>query len=396
MKLPIIFANLLMMLALNANLSAGPIALKDAYKDDFLIGAAINYAQIFEQDQRGAAIVKQQFNSITPENILKWQHVHPLPGQYDFAPADRYVQFGESNKMFIVGHTLVWHSQTPQWVFEDASGAPLTRVALLDRMREHIHTVVGRYRGRIGGWDVVNEAVEANGKLRQSPWMKIIGEDYLVKAYQFAHEADPQAELYYNDYGLENPTKRAGALALVKKLQAAGVNISAVGLQGHYRLNATTPTIQEVDETIAAFGKLGVKVQITELDLDVLPSAWASLSADISLRKKSDARNNPYANGLPATVQTELATRYAGLFAVFLKHRDTLKRVTFWGVTDGDSWLNDWPVHGRTSYPLLFDREGKPKPAFDRIVSLSRKSTRATTSIMADSIAASAKSIPAK
>jgi endo-1,4-beta-xylanase len=204
--------------------------------------------------------------------------------------------------------------------------------------------------------------------LRQTPWLKIIGEDYLVKAYQFAHEADPQAELYYNDYGLENPTKRAGAVALVEKLQTAGVKVSAVGVQGHYQLNPTSPTTQEVDDTITAFARLGVKVSITELDVDVLPSAWASLSADVSLREKSEARLNPYTNGLPAEVQAQLAARYAQLFAVFLKHPGTVPRVTFWGVTDADSWLNDWPVVGRTSYPLLFDRSGRPKPAFAAII----------------------------
>jgi endo-1,4-beta-xylanase len=343
-------------------------ALKDVFKDDFLVGAAINRDQIFGEDARGGPILKAQFNSITPENILKWQHIHPLPGQYDFKAPDRYVQFGESNGMFIVGHTLVWHSQTPEWVFQDEQGKPLKREALLARMRDHISTVMGRYKGRIKGWDVVNEAVAENGRLRQTPWLKIIGEDYLVKAYEFAHAADPQAELYYNDYGLENPAKRAGAVALVKKLQAAGVKISAVGIQGHYQLNPTSPTTQEVDDTITAFAKLGVKVSITELDVDVLPSAWASLSADVSRRGKSEARFNPYMNGLPAEVQAQLAARYAELFTVFLKHRDDLERVTFWGVTDADSWLNDWPVAGRRSYPLLFDQDGKVKLAFDAVI----------------------------
>ena len=343
-------------------------SLKGVFKDDFLVGAAINRDQIFGEDARGDTIIKAQFNSITPENILKWQHVHPQPGEYVFEAPDRYVHFGESNGMFIVGHTLVWHSQTPEWVFQDVRGRPLKRDALLARMREHIFTVMGRYKGRIKGWDVVNEAVAENGRLRQTPWLKIIGEDYLVKAYQFAHEADPQAELYYNDYGLENPAKRAGAVALVKKLQAAGVKISAVGIQGHYQLDSTSPTVQEVDDTITAFARLGVKANITELDVDVLPSAWAALSADVSLREKSEARLNPYTNGLPAEVQAQLAARYAELFAVFLKHSDDLERVTFWGVTDADSWLNDWPVAGRTSYPLLFDQSGKVKLAFDAVV----------------------------
>jgi len=363
----------LVLTLLVANITGGAAeTLKDVFKDDFLVGAAINRDQIFGEDARGDAIIRAQFNSISPENILKWQHVHPLPGEYAFEAPDRYVQFGESNGMFVVGHTLVWHSQTPEWVFQDEKGRPLKRDALLARMRDHISTVMGRYKGRIKGWDVVNEAVAENGRLRQTPWLKIIGEDYLVKAYQFAHTADPQAELYYNDYGLENPTKRAGAVALVKKLQAAGVKISAVGIQGHYQLDPTSPTVQEVDDTITAFARLGVKVSITELDVDVLPSAWASLSADVSRREKSEARLNPYTKGLPSEVQMQLAARYAELFTVFLKHRDDLERVTFWGVTDADSWLNDWPVAGRRSYPLLFDLEGKSKLAFDAVVKIKK------------------------
>src|SRR5215211_6212738 len=208
-------------------------SLKDVFKNDFMIGAALNRNQIFEKDTRGAEIVRTHFNSITPENILKWALVHPQPDKYDFAASDRFVEFGEKHKMFIVGHTLVWHNQTPRWVFEDAHGKPVDRETLLSRLREHIFKVVGRYKGRIKGWDVVNKAINQDGTIRQSPWFKIIGEDYLVKAFQFAHEADPNAELYYNDYDLELPAKRAGGVKLIKKLLAAGVKVSGVGLQNH-------------------------------------------------------------------------------------------------------------------------------------------------------------------
>jgi len=347
-------------------------SLKDAYKNDFLIGAALNPSQFCNSNVVEAALVQRQFNSISPENILKWEKVHSASGQFDFTLPDCYVAFGETNHMFIIGHTLVWHSQTPAWVFQDEKGKSVTRDVLLARMREHIFTVVGRYRGRIKGWDVVNEAVAENGSLRKTPWMNAIGEDYLIKAYQFAHEADPQAQLYYNDYGLENAKKRVGALKLVKKLQGAGVKIAGVGLQGHYQLSATSPSRREVDETISDFARLGVKVMFTELDVDVLPSAWAALSADVSLREKADPKLDPYAHGLPAEVQQQLAARYAELFAVFLKHRQDIERVTFWGVTDGDSWLNDWPIVGRTSYPLLFDRKMEPKPAFSAVVAMAK------------------------
>jgi endo-1,4-beta-xylanase len=276
------------------------------------------------------------------------------------------VAFGEKHKMFIVGHCLVWHSQTPRWVFQDDKGEPLTREALLERMHDHIRTVVGRYKGRIGGWDVVNEALNEDGSMRQSQWYKTIGDDFILKAFQFAHEADPQAELYYNDYNLEKEPKRKGAVELIKKLKATGEAVTAVGLQGHDNLDS--PTVQQQDDTIQAFKALGVKVAITELDVDVLPRANRQNTADISAVAAGGAGLNPYTSELPDEVQQQLAKRYAELFGVFVKYRDTVSRVTFWGVTDGDSWLNNFPVRARTNYPLLFDRQGKPKPAFDAVI----------------------------
>ena len=345
--------------------------LKAVYKNDFLIGAALNESEFTGENSNAVAIIKAQFNAISPENVLKWESVHPQPGQFDFSLADRYVEFGVENKMFIVGHNLIWHSQTPRWVFRDDKGNPVDRDTLLARMREHILTVVGRYKGKIGGWDVVNEALNEDGTLRESPWKKIIGDDYLLKAYQFAHEADPNAQLYYNDYSLENLQKRNGAIALIKKLQSQGVKISGVGLQGHYKMD--WPTTNQVDETIFAFSKLGVKVMITELDLDVLPTATRSQGAEVSMNFAARAELNPYTNGLPVSVQRQVTQRYADLFSVFVKHHSEISRVTFWGVTDADSWLNDWPVRGRTSYPLLFGRDYEPTSTFDAVIGIAHR-----------------------
>jgi endo-1,4-beta-xylanase len=237
-------------------------------------------------------------------------------------------------------------------------------------MQTHIRTVMGRYKGRVKGWDVVNEAIAEDGSLRQSPWMNRIGEEYLVTAYRLAQDADPAAELYYNDYGLENPAKRKGAIELVRKLKQAGIRLAGIGLQGHYSLDR--PSIEQVEATISDFAALGLKVHITELDVDVLPRAVRQPGADVALRAEADPKLNPYTTGLPDDVQKALAERYAALFRVFLKHKDVIERVTFWGVTDRDSWLNNWPVRGRTNYPLLFEREGRPKPAFDAVVKLTR------------------------
>jgi endo-1,4-beta-xylanase len=347
-----------------------PATLKDAFHDGFFIGAAINTDQITGKDVRGDALIIQQFNSISPENVMKWEVIHPRPDGYDFALADKYVELGLKNHMFIVGHNLCWHSQTPAWVFKDEKGNPLTRDALLQRLHDHIQTVVGRYKGKIDSWDVVNEALNEDGTLRQSQWMKIIGEDYIVKAFQFAHEADPHAQLNYNDYNLETPAKRKGAIALVKKLQEAGVPIAVVGDQAHLHLDGATAADEEA--TITDLAAAGVKVAITELDIDVLPSAWGR-TADVGLKVKDDAKLNPYPNGLPEDVQQALTKRYADLFAGYWKHRDVVKRVTLWGVSDAQSWLNNWPVRGRTSYPLLFDRNGQPKPAFAAVLKTAAK-----------------------
>lgn len=350
-------------------------SLKDAYKSCFLVGAALNPGEFTETDARDAEIVKAQFNTISPENVLKWESVHPELDRYNFDLPDKYVAFGEKNHMFIVGHTLVWHNQTPMWVFEDAEGKPLGRDALLKRLHDHIATVVGRYKGRVNGWDVVNEALNDDGTLRQTPWLKIIGEDFIAKAFEFAHEADPQAQLQYNDYSLENEAKRKGALELMSKLKAQGVPITGIGLQGHYKID--WPSADQVDVTIAAFAKLGLKVMITELDIDALPPATQHRAADVTLKAELQPKLNPYANGLPDSVQEQLAKRYADLFGVFLKHRGEVIRVTFWGVTDASSWLNNWPVRGRTSYPLLFDRDGRPKPAFDAVIKVEREASAA-------------------
>ena len=350
--------------------TADSATLKNTFKDAFYVGVAVNASQITGTDSQGDALIVQQFNSITPENVMKWQVIHPRPDAYDFSLADKYVEFGQQHHMFIVGHTLCWHSQTPGWVFKDDKGNPLTREALLQRLHEHIQTVVGRYKGRVQSWDVVNEALNEDGTMRQSQWYKIIGDDYVVKAFQWAHEADPAAQLNYNDYNMENPAKRKGAIELVKKLKAAGVPVAVVGSQAHLHLSEGTAADEEaaIEELSAA----GVKVAITELDIDVLPSAWGH-TADVGVKVEQKPDMNPYPNGLPENVQQKLTKRYADLFAVFWKHRDAVNRVTFWGTTDKTSWLNNWPVRGRTSYPLLFDREGTPKPALYAVLKVAQK-----------------------
>lgn len=343
-------------------------SLKEVFKDDFYIGVALSLDQIFGKEPEAIAVVEKHFNSITPENILKWEEVHPEPNWYNFEPVDRYVDFGEQHNMFIVGHTLVWFYQTPEWVFQDKNGKPLDRDVLLERMKDHIDTVVGRYKGRIHGWDVVNEAIAEDGGFRKNKWLEIIGEDYLEKAYEYARAADPDAELYYNEYDFEKPAKREGVIRLIRDLQSKGIRIDGVGIQGHWFLDY--PSLGEIEEQIVALSQLGVKLMVTELDVSVLPFYPVDAPArDLSsFDPETQKKYNPYVTGLPDSVQKALADRYAELFSLFYKHRDKFSRITFWAVHDGQSWRSYLPIRGRVDYPMLFDRECKPKPALEAVV----------------------------
>ena len=358
---------LVVLLAIGVVTAAPLPPLKSVTPPGVRIGVAVNQAQSDGRDQAALAIVTAQFNSISPENLLKWEVVHPEPDRYDFGPADRYVEFGRQAGMFVVGHVLLWHEQTPPWVFAGKAGGRVDRDTLLPRLREHILTVIGRYRGRIGGWDVVNEALDEDGSLRKTPWLEAVGEDYLVKAFEFAREADPGAELYYNDYNLWKPAKRAGAIRIVNELRARGLRVDGIGEQAHWGI--ADPPIAEVDTAIGELSAgTGVKVMLTELDIDVLPRDPDMWGADLSKKAKIRAATNIYPNGLPDDQQRRLARRYADIFGLVVKHRDKVRRVTFWGVTDAQSWLHDFPIPGRVNYPLLWDHQGRPKPALGAVV----------------------------
>ncbi|MDZ7261063.1 MAG: endo-1,4-beta-xylanase [candidate division KSB1 bacterium] len=346
--------------------------LKDVFKNDFYIGVALSLDQISGKDPKAMAIVEKHFNSISPENILKWEEVHPEPNRYNFEPADRYVAFGEKHNMHIIGHTLVWFYQTPDWVFQDQSGKPLSREALLSRMKDHIFTVMGRYKGRIHGWDVVNEAIMADGQFRKCPWLDLIGEDYVLKAFEYARQADPEAELYYNDYDTEKPSKCEGVIRLLQNLRSKGVRIDGLGIQGHWFLDY--PPIEEIEKSILALSRLGIKLMVTELDVSVLPFYPVDAKpVDLSsFSPEMQKKHNPYPEGLPDSVQQDLARRYAELFSLFRKHRDKLSRVTFWAVHDSQSWRSYLPIRGRTDYPMLFDRHCEPKPALEAVIKIGK------------------------
>lgn len=342
-------------------------SLRKAAAGKFMMGVAMDEAQIVGTDRVGDALIEQQFNSISPENCLKWEAVHPERDRYDFAVPDKYVQFGVDHHMYVIGHALMWHNQVPAWVFEGPDGKPATRDQLLKTMKDHIRTVVGRYKGRINGWDVVNEAINEKGELRtDKPWYSILGKEGIFAAFEAAHEADPDAALHYNEYDLTNPAKRAGVLKLVKEIRARGLKLDAVGLQEHYSIDY--PSVAEIDEEIRTFTLAGFHVMITELDLSMLPRPAEFFGSNIKKTIERTPELDPYANGLPLDKQELLAKRYADIFSVYCKYAGSIRRVTFWGLTDNGSWLNSFPVKGRTDFPMLFDRSYQPKLAFHSVV----------------------------
>jgi endo-1,4-beta-xylanase len=342
------------------------MGLKEALKDKFLIGVAMNTAQITGRDSVSDNLIVKHFNSIVAENCMKNEVVQPIEGKFDFSLADKFVEFGEKHHMFIIGHTLVWHSQAARWFFVDQKGSPVSREVLIERMKNHIMTVVKRYKGRVKGWDVVNEAINDDGTMRETPFYKIIGKEYIKLAFQFAHEADPKAELYYNDYSMAKVSKREAVVKMINELQKEGVNVAAIGMQGHFTMDF--PTVEDEEKSIEAFAELGTKVMITEMDMGVLPLPDKKMGAEISRNFHYDSAMNPYAKSLPDSVATAQHDRFAAFFKMFIKHKAQISRVTLWGITDKYSWRNNWPIMGRTDYPLLFDRNFTAKPIVETII----------------------------
>jgi len=339
------------------------ISLKNEFKDNFLIGTAINESQIEEQDSLVTVLISKEFNSITAENIMKSMFIHPYKDTFDFKMTDKYVAFGEKHNMFIHGHTLVWHSQLAPW-FSELKDSTAMALAL----ENHIKTIVSKYKGKIGSWDVVNEALNEDGTLRKSIFLDVLGENYLALAFKWASEADPNTDLYYNDYNMTNADKRNGAIKMIKHIQEQGIKVDGIGMQGHWGLES--PSLEEIEKSILDYASLGVKVAITEMDINVLPSPWDLVGAEVSQNFENSEKMNPYPKSLPDSVQVKFAKRYQDIFKLFLKHQDKISRITFWGVNDSQTWLNDWPIKGRTNYPLLFDRALHQKPAYDSIIKL--------------------------
>lgn len=349
--------------------SSNELSLGVHFKDLFYLGAAINENIILGLDPKSATIVNNEFNTITPENSLKWMFIQPKPDKFNFKAADKYVEMGLKNNMYIVGHALVWHAQLADFM-QNIDNSAETR----KHVDNHINRLVSRYKGKINAWDVVNEAFEEDGSLRASVFYKNMGENYIEEVFRLTEKADPDADLIYNDYNLYKPEKRAAVLKMVKNFKSNGTKINGVGVQAHWDLKS--PSLEEIEQIILDIHAEGVSVSFTELDISVLPNPWEMVGAEVTQnfsKFEGDSKMNPYPNGLPDAVQEKLAKRYQDIFNLFVKHSDKINRVTFWGVMDKHSWLNDWPIKGRTNYPLLFDRDYQPKVAYDRLLDVNTK-----------------------
>jgi len=343
--------------------------LGEATKGQFLFGVAVNMQQVNGVNPVETELIANEFSAIVPENCMKPQPIHPEENRYNWEDADKFVAFGETNKQTVTGHCLIWHSQIGKWFFVDSEGKDVTPEVLKERMRQHISTVVGRYKGRIKGWDVVNEAFEDNGTYRNSKFYQILGKDFIKYAFQFAHEADPNAELYYNDYNVETPAKCDAIVQLVKELKAAGCRIDAVGSQAHMHMNS--PTLEATETSLKKLKDAGVHILITEWDISILPSPYEG--ANIAANFKYSAEMDPYRDTVPEDVQQKWNKRMLDMFALFLKYNDVIDRVTVWGLTDNTTWLNNFPIRGRKDYPMLFDRNNQRKPVVDEMIKMAKK-----------------------
>lgn len=335
------------------------LGLKDYYKDYFTMGVAVSPQGLKRPDE--GQLVLQQFGSMTPENAMKMGPIHPRENEYFWRDADSIVAFAKQHHLKLRGHTLCWHNQTPRWLFTDSSANPpqrVTKEVLYRRLKDHITTVVSRYKGIIYAWDVVNEVISdsAGVYFRNSPWYQICGEEFVAKAFEYAHAADPDALLFYNDYNETDPVKREKIYKMVKGLKEAGVPIHGVGLQAHWSMQDLTEG--QLDSTISRFAQLGLKVQITELDLKVQPSGG---------RARQDT-----ASGYTPEREKKQTEQYAMIFRVLRKYKDVISGVTFWNVSDRYSWLDR---RGGKAYPLLFDTTYRPKKAYWQVVNFDRNET---------------------
>jgi endo-1,4-beta-xylanase len=340
-------------------------SLQAKFGSRFVVGVALGGRVPDDYSPAERRLILEQFGGVTPENCMKMTEIQPREGEFHFEQADALVDFARKHGLQVVGHTLVWakDERTPAWVFRDGD-KPASRELVLARMRKHIHTVVSRFRGKIPSWDVVNEVLDdGEPYLRPSSWLSIVGPEFVEKAFEWTHEADPDAVLVYNDYNVEQPRKREKFLRLIRELKEKGAPLGAVGIQGHWEVDRIPS--RDIVALLDAMKGLGLKVMVSELDLGLVPRGrwWA----EGGKFRDEISKTNPLANGPPPELLERQARQYAELFQLFCDHSESIGRVTFWDLHDGRSWLNYFPWR-HAEYPLLFDRQARPKPAFESVM----------------------------
>lgn len=367
-------------------LSVQAQTLKDAFRDYWFTGVSVNQWEVAaetnaknEHDVTGFVgadqtadwpVVVQNFNTVVAENCMKAEVVHPSEGVYDFTLADQFVEKSLASGLRVHGHVLIWHAQCPQWFHHDEKGNLVSKEVLKKRMKEHITTIMAHFKGRVSSWDVVNEAFNDDGSFRKSLFYQILGEDFIPLAFQYAREADPTAELYYNDFSMNKASKVEGVCRFFKPLIAQGLKVDGIGMQGHMILEGGKQLIEQYQHSIDCIKDAGTKTFFSELDLSVLPNPYGFSGANISDRLKYTDEKDPYKKGITAEKQAEADSFWIDFYKMLIKNKESILRVNFWCVNDGNSWKNDFPIKGRTDYATLIDRDNKVKPVVQKIIEL--------------------------
>ncbi|MCQ2245679.1 MAG: endo-1,4-beta-xylanase [Bacteroidaceae bacterium] len=360
--------------------------LRDAYRDYWRTSVSVNQWEVAAADNNSNvhdvtgmvsadqtsnfSIITRNFDWVVPENCMKCEVIHPQEGVYDFTLADQLVNKALASGVKVMGHCLIWHSQCAPWFHFDKDGKLVSKEELKKRMKEHITTIVSHFKGRVSAWDVCNECFEDDGTPRKSLFYQILGTDYIPLAFQYAHEADPNVELYYNDYSMNKATKVEGVVNFFRPLIAAGLPITAIGMQGHMILEDGKDLLPQYDHSIQTIASLGIPTFFSELDLTVLPNPYGFSGANVSDRFAYRPEMDPFKDGLTKEKEAEIETYWIDFFKLMLKHKDNILRLGFWCFNDANSWRNDFPIKGRTDYATLFDRQNKPKPFVQKLIEL--------------------------
>ena len=362
--------------------------LREAYRDYWYTGVSVNQWQVKADNGEGRKfdvtghisndqtadwpLIVNNFNWVVAENCMKCEVIHPQEGVYDFTLADQFVNKAKAAGLKVQGHCLIWHSQCAPWFHFDEKGNLVSPEVLKKRMREHIYTIVSHFKGRVDAWDVVNEAFEDDGSPRQSLFYKILGTDYIPLAFQYAHEADPSIQLFYNDFSMNKATKVEGVARFFRPLIQQGLPITAIGMQGHMILedNVDNSVIKQYEHSINTIAALGVPTFFSELDLSVLPNPYGFSGANISDAFTYRPEMDPYKEGLTKEQEAKIEQFWVDFYKMLIPHHKDILRVNFWCLNDADSWRNDFPIKGRTDYATLFDRQNQLKPFVQRLIEL--------------------------